>query len=77
MISCFLSLNVEGELSCQPCCQPPYFTLGYPIKLTSLFDQAFLCILDHFLRSIGDPEGLLDHLVSRRPSRFSTLHGAS
>ena len=73
----FLSPTVQGELSRQPRCQPPRSTLGYPIQSTSLFDQAFLSISDHLPGSIGNPKGLLDHLVGPGPSRSSALHGAS
>ena len=77
MISGFLSLTVQGELSRQPHCQPLCSTLGYSIQLTSLFNQAFSTTLDHPLGFIGNPEGLLDYLVDLEPSRSSTLHGAS
>ena len=39
MISRFLSLTVQGELSRQTRRQPPRSTLGYPIQLTSLFGR--------------------------------------
>ena len=77
MISRFLSLTIQGELSRQPRCQPPHFTSGYPIQSTSLFDQAFLSISDHSPGSIGNPEGLLDQLVGPELSRSSALYGAS
>ena len=74
MISRFLNLTVQGELSCH---QPPYSTSGYPIQSTSLFNQALSSTLDHPTGSIGDPKGLLDRLVDPKPSRSSALHGAS
>ena len=39
MISRFLSPTVQGELSRQPCRQPPRSTSGYPIQSTSLFGR--------------------------------------
>ena len=77
MISRFLSPTVQGELSSQSRRQPPCFILGYPIQLISLFNQAFLFISDHLPECIGNPKGLLDHLVSLRPFRSSALYGAS
>ena len=77
MISRFLSLTVQGELSRQPCRQLPHSTLGYPIQSTSLFDQAFSYILDHFPGSIGNPKGLLDHPVGLGLSRSSALYRTS
>ena len=77
MISRFLSPTVQGELSRQPCWQPPRSTSNYPIQLTSLFDQAFLSTLDYPPGSIGNPEGLLDYLVGPGLSRSSAFHRAS
>ena len=51
MISRFLSPTVQGELSNQPCRQPPCSTLGYPIQLTYLFNQAFLSISGYLIQS--------------------------
>ena len=73
----FLNPTVQDELFRQPRRQPPYFTSSYHIQLTSLFDQAFSSISDHPPWSIGDPKGLLDHLVCSGSSRSSTLHRAS
>ena len=53
------------------------FTSGYSIQSNFLFDQVFLSKSDHLLKSIGNLEGLLDHLVGPRLSRSSTLYGAS
>ena len=77
MISRFLSSTIQDEFSRQPCHQPPRSTLGYPIQLTSLFDQAFSSISDHPLGFIGDPKSLLDYLVGSGPSRSFALYGAS
>ena len=73
----FWSPTVEDELSRQPCRQPPHSTLGYPIQSTSLFNQTFSSISNHFPESIGNFEGLLNHLVGPRPSRSSALYVAS
>ena len=78
-----LSQTNQVKLSRQTPCESPClsgifrFTLDYPIQSTSLFDQASSSKLDYPLESISDPKGLLDHLISPRPSRFSTLHGVS
>ena len=78
----FLSLIIQGELLYQPCRQLPcllgvfYFTLGYPMHLTSSFNQVFSSTLNHSPGSIGNFESLLDHLVSPGSSRSSALHGA-
>ena len=73
----FLSPTVQDELSRQFHCQSPRFILGYPIQSTSLFDQAFSSTSDHLPGSIGNPEGLLDHLVGPRLSRSSAIDEAS
>ena len=77
IISCFLSPTVQGKLFRQPHCQIPRSTSGYLIQSNSLFDQAFLSTSDHPQGSIGNLEGLLDHLASFGPSRSAALHKAS
>ena len=77
MISHFLSPTIQGKLSRQPRRQLLHSTSSYLIQLTSMFDQAFLSTLHYLPRSIGNPKGLLDHLVGLRPFRSFALHRAS
>ena len=77
MISRFLSLTVQGKLSRQPRHQLPHPYIGLPHIINFFVRSAFLSTLDHPPGFIGNPEGLLDHLVGLEPSRSSTLYGAS